>query len=122
VVWAIPSKVDPVRDVFILPNTPFDSLNFAREKIGLGGRMGINLTTKMPPETDHKGGEIFTINLHFRQQINARNPVSERNRVSQDKFFVQILWGLSGIFRTLFLVKTDNFLHISSRVTTLASG
>jgi 4-hydroxy-3-polyprenylbenzoate decarboxylase len=57
VVWAISSKVDPVRDVFILPNTPFDTLDFASEKIGLGGRMGIDATTKMPPETDHAWGE-----------------------------------------------------------------
>ena len=56
VVWAISSKVDPVRDVFILPNTPFDSLDFASEKIGLGGRMGIDATTKIPPETDHEWG------------------------------------------------------------------
>ncbi|MDZ8106259.1 MAG: UbiD family decarboxylase [Nostoc sp. DedQUE12a] len=56
VVWAISSKVDPVRDVFILPNTPFDSLDFASEKIGLGGRMGIDATTKMPPETEHEWG------------------------------------------------------------------
>jgi 4-hydroxy-3-polyprenylbenzoate decarboxylase len=56
VVWAIASKVDPVRDVFILPETPFDSLDFASEKIGLGGRMGIDATTKIPPETDHPWG------------------------------------------------------------------
>ena len=47
VVWAISSKVDPVRDVFILPETPFDTLDFASEKIGLGGRMGIDATTKI---------------------------------------------------------------------------
>ncbi|MGJ3251667.1 MAG: UbiD family decarboxylase [Elainellaceae cyanobacterium] len=57
VVWAITSKVDPSRDVFILPETPFDSLDFASEKIGLGGRMGIDATTKIPPETDHPWGE-----------------------------------------------------------------
>jgi 4-hydroxy-3-polyprenylbenzoate decarboxylase len=57
VVWAISSKVDPVRDVFILPETPFDSLDFASEKVGLGGRMGIDATTKMYPETDHEWGE-----------------------------------------------------------------
>ncbi|HBB33358.1 MAG TPA: UbiD family decarboxylase [Cyanobacteria bacterium UBA8803] len=56
VVWAISSKVDPVRDVFILPHTPFDSLDFASEKIGLGGRMGIDATTKIPPETEHEWG------------------------------------------------------------------
>jgi 4-hydroxy-3-polyprenylbenzoate decarboxylase len=52
VVWAIASKVDPARDVFILPNTPFDSLDFATEQAGLGGRMGIDATTKIPPESD----------------------------------------------------------------------
>lgn len=57
VVWAITSRVDPVRDVFILPETPFDTLDFASEKIGLGGRMGIDATTKIPPETDHPWGE-----------------------------------------------------------------
>jgi 4-hydroxy-3-polyprenylbenzoate decarboxylase len=56
VVWAISSKVDPVRDVFILPQTPFDSLDFASEKIGLGGRMGIDATTKVSPEADHEWG------------------------------------------------------------------
>ncbi|MBC6452897.1 MAG: UbiD family decarboxylase [Hormoscilla sp. SP5CHS1] len=59
VVWAISSKVDPRRDVFILPNTPFDSLDFASEKIGLGGRMGIDATTKIPPETEHEWGALL---------------------------------------------------------------
>lgn len=59
VVWAISSKVDPVRDVFILPETPFDTLDFASEKVGLGGRMGIDATTKIPPETDHAWGDAL---------------------------------------------------------------
>lgn len=57
VVWAIASKVDPGRDVFILPNTPFDSLDFATEKAGLGGRMGIDATTKVYPESDRAWSE-----------------------------------------------------------------
>ncbi|MGV2828535.1 UbiD family decarboxylase [Myxosarcina sp. GI1(2024)] len=57
VVWAISSKVDPSRDVFILPDTPFDTLDFASAKIGLGGRMGIDATTKIAPETSHAWGE-----------------------------------------------------------------
>ncbi|HIK44508.1 MAG TPA: UbiD family decarboxylase [Leptolyngbyaceae cyanobacterium M65_K2018_010] len=52
VMWAVTSKVDPVRDVFILPNNPFDRLDFATEKPGLGSRMGIDATTKIYPETD----------------------------------------------------------------------
>jgi 4-hydroxy-3-polyprenylbenzoate decarboxylase len=57
VVWAITSKVDPARDVFILPDNPFDSLDFATEKQGLGSRMGIDATTKVYPETDRAWGE-----------------------------------------------------------------
>ena len=57
VVWAVTSKVDPIRDVFILPDSPFDSLDFANERLGLGSRMGIDATTKVSPETDHEWGE-----------------------------------------------------------------
>jgi 4-hydroxy-3-polyprenylbenzoate decarboxylase len=57
VVWALSSKVDPTRDVFILPDNPFDSLDFACEKEGLGGRMGIDATTKIYPETDRDWGD-----------------------------------------------------------------
>jgi len=59
VVWAITSKVDPARDVFILENNPFDSLDFATEKPGLGSRMGIDATTKLYPESDRPWGETL---------------------------------------------------------------
>ncbi|MCT7977413.1 UbiD family decarboxylase [Laspinema olomoucense] len=72
VVWAISSKVDPVRDVFILPNTPFDSLDFASEKIGLGGRMGIDATTKIPPETEHEWGEPLESDPEVAAMVNRR--------------------------------------------------
>ena len=72
VVWAISSKVDPVRDVFILPNTPFDTLDFASEKLGLGGRMGIDATTKIPPETDHDWGEPLESDPAMAAQVTQR--------------------------------------------------
>ncbi len=72
VVWAISSKVDPVRDVFILPNTPFDTLDFASEKIGLGGRMGIDATTKIPPEIDHEWGEPLESDPAMAFQVEKR--------------------------------------------------
>jgi 4-hydroxy-3-polyprenylbenzoate decarboxylase len=59
VVWAISSKVDPQRDVFIIPDTPFDKLDFATPKIGLGSRMGIDATTKVYPETEHEWGKAL---------------------------------------------------------------
>ncbi|MEO1519591.1 MAG: UbiD family decarboxylase [Cyanobacteria bacterium J06633_2] len=72
VVWAISSKVDPSRDVFILPDTPFDTLDFASEKIGMGGRMGIDATTKIPPETDHAWGEPLESDPDTAAMVNRR--------------------------------------------------
>jgi 4-hydroxy-3-polyprenylbenzoate decarboxylase len=72
VVWAISSKVDPSRDVFILPNTPFDTLDFASEKIGLGGRMGIDATTKIPPETEHEWGEALESDPEVASMVDRR--------------------------------------------------
>ncbi len=57
VTWAVTSKVDPARDAFILPENPFDRLDFATEKPGLGSRMGIDATTKVYPETDRPWSE-----------------------------------------------------------------
>jgi 4-hydroxy-3-polyprenylbenzoate decarboxylase len=72
VVWAISSKVDPTRDVFILPETPFDTLDFASEKIGLGGRMAIDATTKIYPETEHEWGEVLESDEEMAKKVNNR--------------------------------------------------
>ncbi|ACK67594.1 UbiD family decarboxylase [Rippkaea orientalis PCC 8801] len=72
VVWAISSKVDPSRDVFILPETPFDTLDFASQKLGLGGRMGIDATTKMYPETDHEWGEPLESDIDVAAMVDRR--------------------------------------------------
>ena len=72
VVWAISSKVDPVRDVFILEETPFDTLDFASEKVGLGGRMAIDATTKVYPETDHEWGEVLESDPNMAQKVTDR--------------------------------------------------
>ncbi len=72
VIWAIASQVDPSRDVFILPDTPFDSLDFASVKLGLGGRMGIDATAKIPPETDHTWGIPLASDAAMAAQVTAR--------------------------------------------------
>ena len=72
VVWAISSKVDPTRDVFIIPNTPFDTLDFASEKLGLGGRMGIDATTKIPPETEHEWGAPLESDVDVATMVERR--------------------------------------------------
>ncbi|MEC7489494.1 MAG: UbiD family decarboxylase [Pseudomonadota bacterium] len=56
VIWAIATNVDAARDVDIIENTPIDYLDFASPVEGLGSKMGIDATSKMPPETNREWG------------------------------------------------------------------
>ncbi len=56
VVWAISTNVDPARDITVIENTPIDYLDFAAPESGLGSKLGIDATTKMPPETKREWG------------------------------------------------------------------
>ncbi len=46
VIWAITTRVDPVRDTLLVDNTPIDYLDFASPVSGLGGKMGLDATNK----------------------------------------------------------------------------
>ncbi|BEV36400.1 UbiD family decarboxylase [Synechococcus sp. M16CYN] len=69
VVWALAAQVDPQRDLFILENTPLDSLDFASEQLGLGGRLAIDATTKIGPERNHKWGEPLSRPAELEQNV-----------------------------------------------------
>ncbi len=56
VMWAVSTNVDPVRDVMMVSNTPIDYLDFASPVAGLGSKMGIDATAKIPPETARDWG------------------------------------------------------------------
>jgi 4-hydroxy-3-polyprenylbenzoate decarboxylase len=56
VMWAISTRMDPVRDVTLVDNTPIDYLDFASPESGLGGKIGLDATTKLPPETTRTWG------------------------------------------------------------------
>jgi 4-hydroxy-3-polyprenylbenzoate decarboxylase len=56
VVWALTTRVDPVRDTVLVDRTPIDSLDFASPVSGLGGKMGLDATSKWPGETDRAWG------------------------------------------------------------------
>jgi 4-hydroxy-3-polyprenylbenzoate decarboxylase len=56
VVWAITTRVDPVRDTVLVDRTPIDSLDFASPVSGLGGKMGIDATNKAAGETERAWG------------------------------------------------------------------
>ena len=56
VIWAISTRVDPARDTTIIENTPIDYLDFASPVSGLGSKMGLDATNKMPGETSREWG------------------------------------------------------------------
>jgi len=56
VIWAISTNVDPARDTTLIENTPIDYLDFASPESGLGSKIGIDATTKIPPETNRPWG------------------------------------------------------------------
>jgi 4-hydroxy-3-polyprenylbenzoate decarboxylase len=56
VMWAVSTRMDPVRDVTLVDNTPIDYLDFASPQSGLGGKIGLDATGKLPPETGREWG------------------------------------------------------------------
>ena len=56
VIWAITTRMDPVRDTVLVDRTPIDSLDFASPVSGLGGKMGLDATTKGRGETEREWG------------------------------------------------------------------
>src|SRR5881394_3870481 len=56
VMWAVSTRMDPVRDVTLMENTPIDYLDFASPESGLGGKIGLDATNKLPPETHREWG------------------------------------------------------------------
>ncbi len=56
VIWALTTRVDPVRDTTLIEQTPIDYLDFASPVSGLGSKMGIDATNKWPGETQREWG------------------------------------------------------------------
>ena len=56
VMWAVATRMDPARDITIIENTPIDYLDFASPESGLGSKIGLDATNKMPPETHRTWG------------------------------------------------------------------
>jgi len=59
VIWAITTRMDPVRDTTLVEHTPIDYLDFASPISGLGGKMGLDATNKMPGETNREWGRVI---------------------------------------------------------------
>ncbi|MEO1918024.1 MAG: 4-hydroxy-3-polyprenylbenzoate decarboxylase [Candidatus Thioglobus sp.] len=71
VIWAISTRVDPTRDTTLIDNTPIDYLDFASPVSGLGSKMGIDATNKLPGETDREWGESITMDQAVIDKIDS---------------------------------------------------
>ncbi|MCO5975951.1 UbiD family decarboxylase [Ideonella oryzae] len=71
VVWAITTRMDPVRDTTLVENTPIDYLDFASPVSGLGGKMGLDATNKWPGETSREWGRTIEMEAGVQQRMDA---------------------------------------------------
>ena len=71
VIWAITTRVDPVRDTVLVDNTPIDYLDFASPVSGLGSKMGIDATNKMPGETHREWGRPIAMDAAVKARVEA---------------------------------------------------
>ena len=69
VVWAITTRMDPVRDTTLVEHTPIDYLDFASPVSGLGGKMGLDATNKWPGETSREWGRPITMDAAVTQRV-----------------------------------------------------
>lgn len=71
VVWAMTTRMDPVRDTVLTENTPIDYLDFASPVSGLGGKMGLDATNKWPGETQREWGIPIEMDADIKQRVDA---------------------------------------------------
>jgi len=71
VMWAITTRMDPVRDTLLVENTPIDYLDFASPVSGLGGKMGLDATNKFPGETQREWGTPIVMDAAVKAKVDA---------------------------------------------------
>ncbi len=74
VMWAISTRMDPVRDITQMQNTPIDYLDFASPESGLGGKIGLDATNKWPPETTREWGTQIRMTDEVIQAVTEKWP------------------------------------------------
>jgi len=71
VVWAMTTRMDPVRDTVLVDNTPIDYLDFASPVSGLGGKIGLDATNKWPGETSREWGRPIVMDDAAKRRVDA---------------------------------------------------
>ena len=69
VIWAVTTRMDPVRDTTLVSQTPIDYLDFASPVSGLGGKMGLDATNKWPGETAREWGRTIAMPAELTQRV-----------------------------------------------------
>jgi 4-hydroxy-3-polyprenylbenzoate decarboxylase len=69
VIWAITTRIDPIRDTVMIDNTPIDYLDFASPTSGLGSKMGLDATNKWAGETNREWGTPIEMTDEVKQRI-----------------------------------------------------
>jgi len=69
VIWAITTRVDPIRDTLLVDNTPIDYLDFASPVSGLGSKMGMDATNKWPGETSREWGRPISMPAEVKAKV-----------------------------------------------------
>ena len=73
VMWAISTRMDPVRDMTLIDNTPIDYLDFASPGIGPRRQDRPRRDRQMPPETKREWGRPIRMDRGDRRRGDARN-------------------------------------------------
>jgi 4-hydroxy-3-polyprenylbenzoate decarboxylase len=71
VIWAMTTRMDPVRDTTLVDSTPIDYLDFASPTSGLGGKMGLDATNKWPGETAREWGRPIKMDAAVAERVEA---------------------------------------------------
>lgn len=69
VIWAMTTRVDPLRDTLLVDHTPIDYLDFASPVSGLGSKMGMDATNKWPGETSRVWGRPIAMSADVKNKI-----------------------------------------------------
>ena len=72
VIWAMTTRMDPIRDTVMIENTPIDYLDFASPVSGLGSKVGWDATNKWEGETTREWGKPITMSDDIKQKVDAK--------------------------------------------------
>ncbi|HET9679385.1 MAG TPA: 4-hydroxy-3-polyprenylbenzoate decarboxylase [Gammaproteobacteria bacterium] len=71
VIWAMTTRMDPVRDTVMVENTPIDYLDFASPVSGLGSKAGFDATAKWPGETSREWGRPISMDKSVKERVDV---------------------------------------------------